>query len=129
MSGKSSSRSESWEREASCSRARWGPGPLPHLHTSHTHIKGLTDSIVAAKNRIRYRDKGWVPFLPWSEVIISIILCLRGMTGLMEDGRTMTLLTTSVSPTLPGRWKSQTQQACLELGGRELLPPNRAVLQ
>ena len=53
-------------------------GPLPPSLTPHTHIKGLTKGIVAAKDWVGDRDQGWAgPFLPGGEVLLSIIFCLK----------------------------------------------------
>lgn len=70
------------QREVGCSQVRLSPGPVPtplqpHF-PPHTHIKGLTKGIIAAKDRVGDRNQGWAgPFLPWGEVIIGIIFCLE----------------------------------------------------
>lgn len=62
---------------SSCAETR----PWAHFHIPscpQTHIKGFTKGIVAAKDRVGDRDQGWAgPFLPWGEVIISVIFCLK----------------------------------------------------
>lgn len=80
MSGKSSSSSEPWG---------WGENPLwlgqnqasaPFLPplSPHTHIKGLAEGVVAAKDWVGDRDQGWAgPFLPRGKVLLSILFCLR----------------------------------------------------
>lgn len=70
------------QREVGYSQVRLSPGPIPtplqpHF-PPHTHIKGLTKGIIAAKDRVGDRNQGWAaPFLPRGEVIIGIIFCLE----------------------------------------------------
>lgn len=53
------------------------PSLQPHF-LPHTHIKGVTKDIIAAEDRVGDRNQGWTgAFLPWGEVIISIIFCLE----------------------------------------------------
>lgn len=57
---------------------RPGPGPTSTFPVPHTHIKGFTKGVTAAKDWVGDGDQGWAgPFLPRGEVIISVIFCLR----------------------------------------------------
>lgn len=61
-----------------CNWAETRPWAYSHPPHPYTHVKGLTEGVMAAKNWVGDRDQGWAgPFLPWGEVIISIIFCLR----------------------------------------------------
>lgn len=96
VSGKSSSRSESWVGgRTACGWAdNQALGSLLSSLTPHTHIEGLTKGIRAAEDGVGNRDQGWAgSFLPWGEVILSIIFRLEEryvVKGLEQDPWTQT---------------------------------------
>lgn len=109
-------------------------GPLSQAPSPRTHVKGLTKGIMATKDRVGDRDQGWArPFLPWGEVISSIIFCLgrevsseRPQASSVGPDPTNPI---SLQPSLPGRQRSQSLRTCFGHEGTGLRPRGQGALQ